>query len=321
MEKIRLADIAESLGLSVAAVSYVLNGKEGKVSARTRARVLEMVKKSGYLPERAEVLLGRNPSKMIGLIVHDHPEYEGAPLENPYYARFISFLQKEVVKAGCDLLIKTAKGWKEAAEFASMWNMQGLIVAGFCDGDYRSLQDMLHIPMAAMDVSSPAPGISSVCADDFKGGVLAGEYLKAMGHSHVLVLTTNLECNDKNRIDGLRSTGIDTEILMIPPTRNARNELLRNYDFSRTRAVFCVSDRQALELSSLLYQRNLRVPQDVSILGFDGIDAGAYACPPLTTVAQDLEQKAHLAVAALDENPSRKVSDVFLCERKSVAYA
>lgn len=321
MEKIRLKDIAESLGLSVATVSNVLNGKEGKVSQATRARVLEAVEGSGYLPERAEVLLGRNPSRMVGLVVNDHPEYEGTPLEDPYIARFISFLQKAVSEQGLELLVKTAVTWEEAARFASMWNMQGLVVTGFCEADYASLKHSLKIPLAACDAFDTFRGFSSISVEDHKGGQLAGEHLKRLGHRRVLCLTTNLICNDLARIEGIRSTGLQADVFLISPDSAIRHEQLQALDLQDYTAVFCVSDRQALELLSVLHQRGIRVPEDLSVIGFDGIAAGAYAVPPLTTISQDMEAKARMAVEALFSEPAIYPVDVTLTERSSTAYA
>lgn len=321
MGKIRLADLAEALGLSTATVSYVLNGKQGKVSEQTRARVLELVEKTGYLPKRAEVLMGMNPSRLIGLTVNDHPEYEGKPLENPYYAKFISCLQKECAAAGCDLLIRTVSTWNQAAEFASVWNMKGLVVAGFCDADYLSLKSRIHIPMAAIDSTDAMEGVASICVDDELGGRLVGTYLQQQGYEEVLVLTTNLECNDKSRIDGLKSTGIKSRVLMIHPDSASRRKQLLDYDFSDVKAVFCVSDMQAIELMSIFYERGIRVPEDISVIGFDGIEAGKTSCPPLTTVSQDLQEKARLAIESLDQEPSHRLSSVSLTIRRSVGHA
>ncbi|WP_067559718.1 LacI family DNA-binding transcriptional regulator [Faecalibaculum rodentium] len=321
MEKIRLRDIADALGLSVATVSNVLNGKDSKVSPATRIRVLEAVEGSGYLPERAEVLLGRNPSRMVGLVVNDHPEYSGHPLEDPYNARFISFLQRAAVRHGLELLVKTARTWEEAAQFASMWNMTGLVVSGFCDADYVSLRQEMKIPLAACDAFSREAGFSSVTVQDRKGGRLAGEHLKSLGHSRVTCTTTNMICDDFERIQGIRDAGLQTDLFMISGDRTVMREQFRQHDFSHVTAVFCVSDRQAMELLCILHERGIRVPEDLSVIGFDGIEAGIWAVPPLTTIAQDLEAKAETAIASLFEDPASHLIDVELTVRRSTGYA
>ncbi len=321
MEKIRLRDIADALGLSVATVSNVLNGKDSKVSPATRIRVLEAVEGSGYLPERAEVLLGRNPSRMVGLVVNDHPEYSGHPLEDPYNARFISFLQRAAVRHGLELLVKTARTWEEAAQFASMWNMTGLVVSGFCDADYVSLRQEMKIPLAACDAFSREAGFSSVTVQDRMGGRLAGEHLKSLGHSRVTCITTNMICDDFERIQGIRDAGLQTDLFMISGDRTVMREQFRQHDFSHVTAVFCVSDRQAMELLCILHERGIRVPEDLSVIGFDGIEAGIWAVPPLTTIAQDLEAKAETAIASLFEDPASHLIDVELTVRRSTGYA
>ncbi|WP_294730525.1 LacI family DNA-binding transcriptional regulator [uncultured Faecalibaculum sp.] len=321
MEKIRLRDIAEALGLSTATVSNVLNGKDDKVSPATRARVMEAVERSGYLPDRAEVLLGRNPSRMAGLVVNDHPEYSGHPLEDPYNAAFIDRLQKAAVRQGLELLVKTARTWEEAAQFASMWNMVGLVVSGFCDADYVSLKQTLKIPLTACDAFSTEAGFSSVTVKDREGGRLAGMHLKSLGHRRVTCVTTNLICDDLERIQGLRDAGLETDVFMISGDRSEMRRQFGERDFSRDTAVFCVSDRQALELLCILQERGIRVPEDLSVMGFDGIEPGLYAIPPLTTISQDLEAKARLAIESLSAEPAAHPTDVSLTVRKSTGYA
>ncbi len=80
-DRVRIADIAESLGLSTATVSNVIHGKTGKVSEETVRRVQQELERTGYIPNMAGILLARNDSRILGVVVHDHPKYEGRVLE------------------------------------------------------------------------------------------------------------------------------------------------------------------------------------------------------------------------------------------------
>ncbi len=321
MENVRLQDIAESLHLSIATVSNVLNGKDHKVSAATRARVMEAIEKAGYLPERAEVLLGRNPSRIIGLVLNDHSLYEGSPLEDPYIASFISALQKSARAHQLDLLVRPVKTWKEAEEFASIWNMQGLVMTGFCEADYVSLRQALHIPLAVCDSLNPPEGFSSIQSEDRKGGELIGKHLRNLGHSRTLCITIDVESSDLERIKGLKEAGLEVEIGLVSEERKQRMEQLKAMDYSQFSSVVCLSDRFAIEVLSVLYEKGIRVPQDLSVVGYDGIPAGEYSAPPLTTLAQAIEQKAELAICSLEQKPASYISEVSLIIRNSTGVA
>lgn len=79
--RVRISDIAEELGLSTATVSYVLHGKTDKVSDRTARRVLALLEERGYLPGVADILLGQNSSRIVGVVVNDHEKYEDHPFK------------------------------------------------------------------------------------------------------------------------------------------------------------------------------------------------------------------------------------------------
>lgn len=317
MENIRLQDIAEALNLSIATVSNVLRGKDNKVSPATKARVKATVEEMGYLPERAEVLMARNPSHLIGLVINDHTQYEGSPIEDPYIARFISCLQKSAQAHQLDLLVRPVTTWQQAQEFASIWNMKGLVITGFCEADYISLRKALHIPLAVCDSLNPPMGFSSVVSEDHKGGYLIGKHLKNLGHEKIVCLTTNMVSTDFERIKGMKEAGLNVRLLMLNEKREKRKRQMMDYDFSKVSAAACLSDQYALELLSVLYQRKIRVPQDLSVCGYDGIPASAYTSPPLTTLVQDIEKKADLAVSSLFEKPDLYSTDVKLIVRNS----
>ena len=86
MERVRISDIAEELGLSTATVSNVIHGKTGKVSPETVRRVQETLEKRRYIPSMAGILLAQNDSRIIGVVMNDHEKYQGHLLEDPFIA-------------------------------------------------------------------------------------------------------------------------------------------------------------------------------------------------------------------------------------------
>ena len=143
-QRIRISDIAGELGLSTATVSNVIHGKTGKVSAETVKRVQELVEKRGYIPSMAGILLAQNDSRIIGIIVNNHEKYRGHVLEDGFICASLNALSREIDSAGYFMMVKVTAQWNEIVRFASMWNMEGLIILGFCEQDYRKLRESMQ---------------------------------------------------------------------------------------------------------------------------------------------------------------------------------
>lgn len=324
MEKVRLIDIAEQLGLSVATVSNVLNGKHHKISPKTEQMVLQAIQESGYLPSRAEVLLARNPRSLIGFVVNDHPIYEGIPFEDPFIARTLSALIQHANANGLDVVVRSAKLWEEIAEFASTWNMKGLVLTGFCKTDYEPLRRQLHIPMVVYGVGSGSfvrseDGYVGVSNDDFEGGKLMGKHLIEKGCQNVLCHVFAIEEPDSDRVMGLQAAGLETHYQIVPPLKEDRFKLYDKIAYDHYSAVFCTSDLLALELIRYLKTRGIQVPQDILVCGFDGIQAGEFCSPSLTTVAQNYNEQAKAALDAILKNGPGCLSKPILIERESTS--
>ena len=129
--RVRIVDVADALGLSTATVSKVIHGKTGKISDETVKRVQQELEKSGYIPNMAGILLARNNSRIIGVVVNNHEMYEGRVLEDGFVMSSLNALSHEVNEKGYFLMIKTTSDISEIPVFASMWNMDGLILMGF----------------------------------------------------------------------------------------------------------------------------------------------------------------------------------------------
>ena len=149
--KVRIKDVAEALGVSTATVSNVLHGKTKKISDATVKRVQEKLNEMGYVPNMAATLLAQNNSRIIGVVVNDHPKYEGHVLEDPYVCSALNALSNEIDNAGYFMMLRKSSQISEIPVFASMWNMDGMIIMGFCQDDYQSLRDKIRIPFVVYD--------------------------------------------------------------------------------------------------------------------------------------------------------------------------
>ena len=113
-KKIRIIDIADELGVSTATVSNVIHGKTKKISDATVRRVQEKLVERGYIPNMAATLLSQNNSRIVGVVVNNHPKYEGHVLEDPYISSAVNALSDALESHGLKMSIRsfvTASGY------------------------------------------------------------------------------------------------------------------------------------------------------------------------------------------------------------------
>lgn len=328
-QRVRIVDIAEELGVSTATVSNVIHGKTKKISDRTVKRVQELLEERHYIPSMAGILLSQNNSRIVGVVVNDHMKYEGKVLEDAFVSAALNALLFELEKSDYFMMVKATEDWNEVVRFASMWNMDGLVLLGFCESDYERLREKMHIPFVVYDgYFEENKRICNLIIDNFDGGWQVGDYLRRMGHRRILCVSDNNICVDKDRMDGClagaqadrrmaeikaRSGGqtggrehkqdCQVDWLQIPMSRQER---LRFYEEHLTyirqyTAVFAVSDAYAVELLYFLQQNHIPVPDEISVVGFDNTVLSRNCYPALTTVGQDAKERAIAAVQALKE--------------------
>lgn len=333
MDKYRttISDIAEELGVSTATVSNVIHGKTAKISAATVKRVNEMLEKRGYMPNMAEILLGQNSSKIVGIVINDHEKYENRTIEDGFISSMLNALSREIDRAGYFVMVKVTSDWNTVAKFASMWNMVGLVIMGFCGTGYKKLREQIRIPFVIVDgeIDDMPKGVCNLVIDNYDGGRQVGQYLTETGHRRVLCITDNLDSMDSARIKGVTDAfgGDGADTLVVPTQKDARRcyydarlDTLKTYS-----AIFAVSDFYAAELIRYLAENGIHVPRDVSVVGFDDSPLAEFCAPPLTTVRQDVASRARKAIEILSDLINGKdaphvfVSPVTLIIRDSVS--
>lgn len=305
-QRVRIVDIAEELGVSTATVSNVIHGKTKKISDRTVRRVQALLEERQYIPSMAGILLSQNNSRIVGVVVNDHMKYEGKVLEDAFVSAALNALLFELEKSDYFMMVKATEDWNEIVRFASMWNMDGLVLLGFCESDYERLREKMHIPFVVYDgYFEENKRICNLIIDNFDGGWQVGDYLRRMGHRRILCVSDNNICVDKDRMDGCLAGAQECQVdwLQVPMSRQER---LRFYEehlpyIRQYTAVFAVSDAYAVELLYFLQQNHIPVPDEISVVGFDNTALSRNCYPALTTVGQDAKERAVAAVQALKE--------------------
>ena len=305
-QRVRISDIAQELGLSTATVSNVIHGKTKKISDETVKRVMALLEERQYIPSMAGILLAQNSSKIIGVFVNDHEKYEGHTLDDFFIASSLNYLSTEIEAHGQFMMVKKAKSPEDIIKFASMWNMDGIAVIGFCDQDYMYLRNHMRIPFVVYDGYCEKPErILNITIDNYDGGFQIGTYFREGGHKRALCIADNDICVDMERYQGFRdgfASGM-VEFVMIPMRKEERWEYYRRNlsMFQSITAVFAVSDYYAMDLICFLQEQGIRVPEQISVAGFDDIPMCRMFCPTLTTVKQDGALRAKIAVEKLRE--------------------
>lgn len=327
-KRVTIRDIAEELGVSTATVSNVLHGKTKKISDETVCRVQALLEERQYIPSMAGILLAQNSSRIIGVVINDHEKYEAHTLEDVYIASSLNELSTAIEKRGQFMMVKKTTDPEEIIRFASMWNLDGMVLMGYCDEDYEYLRTHVRIPFVVYDgYDVDANHIYNITVDNFDGGFQVGEYFRQGGHRRALCISDNCICLDKDRYEGF-AEGFGREhadFLIIPMEKKKRipfyeEQLEHLTDYT---AIFAVSDYYAIELMQFLHMHGIAVPEDISIAGFDDIPMCRMVSPMLTSVQQDVSLRAKIAMEKLAQLRNQKEVEpgimlpVTLVERES----
>ena len=312
--RVRISDIAEELGLSTATVSNVLHGKTKKISDETIQRVQALLEERQYVPSMAGILLAQNSSRIIGVVVNDHEKYESHTLEDVFIASSLNYLSTQIEKNGQFMMVKKATQPEEIIRFASMWNLDGLVLIGFCHGDYMYLRNHMRIPFVIYDgFCENVERIYNITIDNYDGGFQVGSYFRQNGHQRALCIADNDIGVDKVRFEGFQA-GFgeeNAERMIVPMHKTERWDFYRK-NRSKLRsvsAVFAVSDHYAIDLIRFLNEQNISVPEDISVAGFDDTPMCQMVSPSLTSVRQDGALRAKIAIEKLRELKEKKEVD------------
>lgn len=309
--RITIKDIADELGVSTATVSNVIHGKTKKISDKTVAKVQEKLEESGYIPNMAAVLLAQNTSKIVCVILSDDITYEGKMIEDPFVSGMLNYLSKELTKNGYFMMLKEEPDVNQIVRYASMWNMAGLILIGYCAVDYKKLREKMHIPFVVVDAyRDDMKKYSDVGIDNIHGGYLAGKHLLEMGHTKIMYMANVDEDCDHDRYLGLTGAYMEKgmeydpkDYKLLNPIKEERRKRYEEVfaEIGNYTAAFLASDVLAIEFMNFLQDKGLSIPEDFSIVGFDDIPLAAFVRPGLTTISQNLEERSKKAVQLLKE--------------------
>lgn len=300
-----LKTIAEMAGVSPATVSNVINGNFSKVSDETRKKIEQIVKKTNYKPNSIARSLAKNESRIIGLIVPYLGKNESF-LANPYNPQIIASMEKYIRNRDYYLMLRCVGSPSEIIPLLSSWNVDGAFFLGVFEKEVKEIKKLTDVPIVYLDTYAPNSKIVNVGIEDYRGGYLSAKYLISKGHKKLALVTPGYDGEGvilerhKGFMDACAESGIEfskDNIYYSDTTYNSAVTTGQDIVFNNMgyTAIATMSDIVAFGVIEGLTQCGVRVPYDVSVLGFDNLPNCEFVTPKLTTVAQDFDLKAQKA--------------------------
>ncbi len=298
-------DVARAAGVSTATVSRALNGT-GKIATATRAAIEQAVAELGYRPNTIARSLVTKSTQTIALMLPD--------ITNPFYASLVEGIQQLALKRGYTMLLCTTGGDPQREEqYLNL--LRGSQVAGaLVDGLVLPSERIARIveegfPIVCLDRDINSPLVPLVQVDNRLGAQLATEHLLALGHRVIghVAGAPELRISEERAAgyaEALAAAGIDPDRRLVAPggfTEEDGSDAARTLlDASpRMTAIFAANDLSALGAINAISATGRRVPDDVSVVGFDNLRLSAFMSPPLTTIHQPAHEIASRATQIL----------------------
>jgi LacI family transcriptional regulator len=293
-----MREVARAAGVSVSTVANVLS-RPSIVAPETRRRVQRAIDQVGYVPNGPARQLRGVPSPIVGSISLD--------LANPFHAEVNRGIEDRLAEAGC-VLLACSTDLRAATEsrllrLLEQQGVRGIVISPI---DPAQLAEVTRrgTPVVLLDHPKQQLDMCAVAVDDELGGRLAGEHLRALGHRRIVHLSGTVDPGPVlRRRDGLRqAVGELLEVRMDvhpPSLGEAAAAAAERVLALEPTAVACLNDTAALGLLDGLAALGVRVPEDLSIVGYDDLPFARRLAPALTTVSQPKYQLGYAAAELL----------------------
>ncbi|MCE1254474.1 MAG: LacI family transcriptional regulator [Anaerolineae bacterium] len=292
--KITIAEVAQEAGVSIATVSRVLNQRDGKIkiSDETKQQVQAAADRLGYRVDPFALALRTRRTGLVGAIIRD--------LRDPFLIEVFIEMQSAAREKGLDLLLGNANfdisvAGHQASIMNSLW-FDGLILLGDMPGDLSVVNQLKHTHKPCVAVASGTRhDLPSVNLDEIASVHMALSYLTGLGHRRIACMADPDLLGVRERLAAFQDSAaafgliLDERYVQTCPSNRseaaARVLNLLNLPIPPT-AIICGTDIIALGVMHQLARTSYRVPQDISLIGFDDIKEAANSLPPLSTIRQ-----------------------------------
>jgi len=304
--RVTINDVANIANVSITTVSRVSNESKG-VSAKTRRRVLNVIKELGYSPSAMASGLKTRLSKSIGIAVPD--------TIGDFYGEVINGIESVATENEYNLVISLnhhiVREELSAVNFFKAKKVDGaILVTTSGDDDYISFLIEEGFNIVLLDRDPHGLKVDTVKIDNFRGGYIATEYLLNLGHSNILfVKGVPYIDSSKERFNGYKKALKDKGMkfnndfilsgdFLVDSGYLSVKRYLEEHGLNFT-AIFAANDQMAIGAIKALNDKGIVVPNEVSIVGFDNSYISPYVIPPLTTIKQRREEMGKVAAELL----------------------
>lgn len=308
-----IKEIANLAGVSTTTVSNVIHGKTGKVSPATIERINTLIKETGYVQKLGLRVLNNQSSQMIAVVINYHKDFQYSILADPFYGRTLGRIQEQAQKLGYYLMLYTEKDVEKIFQMVAGWDIDGVIAISFSKRNCEKIFHLTGKPIVAIDAhgdleEGQEQQVVNISLDDQSGGYIMTKYLLECGYETIKVCAGRDSGVDHQRLTGcrraMREAAAGHQRLQFEALGMNAKKRLESYRWLIQRntprtAVFFLSDLYALEALSLFHDEGVLVPRDIGVAGYDNISYSHFSVPRLTTVNQDVDKKAELAVSLL----------------------
>ena len=326
---VTLQMVAQSAGVSASTVSRILNGTAVVTDEKKRA-VDAAIAKLGFVPNPVARGLAGGRTQSVGVVTQ--------AIDSPFYGVALRGIEDELDRAGYSPMFVSGhwNAHEEARciEMLRSRRVDGIIVLTGRLSDNALRQTAKALPVVATGRKLRGPNLFSLDFDNFEGAKMATEHLIALGHRRIAFIAGNAEHPDANeRLRGYRAGLEDAGLtfdpgLVAPGLFHEESGMLATERLLNTRqrftALFAANDQMALGACLTLQRRSVRIPQEVSVMGFDDLSVSRYSIPPLSTVhhpAYEIGQGSASAMLAMlnGEKPSFQLPGPRVVVRESTA--
>ena len=339
--EITIKDIARICGVGVSTVSRAINNHPD-INPVTKRAIMDTIEKYGYIPNNSARNLKRTDAKCIAILIKG--------LTNPFFSSMLRIIEEEVEKKRYSLVLRHVEYWQDevdvALEVIKEHRLRGIIFLGGYFAHSEDKLAKLTVPFVIATAGCIPENMSrklysSVTVDDEKEGYMMTKYFLEQGHRKIAILIadaadvsiSHLRLNGYRR--AMEEYGIpvdedlvcamkdDIEFYSMQNGYVVTEELLERR--SDVTAIFAISDVMAIGACRAIRDKGKRVPQDIAVAGYDGIDMGRYYSPSITTIEQPVKEIAREAILLLFDIISgkrkhqHKVFDAELLVRESTS--
>jgi DNA-binding LacI/PurR family transcriptional regulator len=317
--RVQMMDIARLAGVSTSTVSRALNGSE-LIKPETRQRIAELARSLNYSINISAKNLRQGHNRTIGVVI-PYDRKTRQHVSDPFFLGMIGSLADALTEHGYDMLLSRvdSEHLDDLAELYDTGRASGIVVIGqWGHHDQLNALAVRHVPFVVWGAQLPRQLYCSVGTDNLSGGNMATEHLIQIGRRRIAFMGDITLPEAEQRYEGYlaahRKHGLTPDpalLINAPFTATEAQHAMRTFIAKRVPfdGLFAASDLIAMNAMGVLFAKGMDVPRDVSVVGYDDIEAAAHCHPPLTTVRQPIELAGLAMVDCLLKMPDGTTPD------------